>query len=220
MTRFMYCLQWTPFKTCWQNNLSELKKQNIKYYLGLKKGKTRRVEIIANNSVFLPLSPIRCWISTRCSQNSPSASVKKWEQALMLWRRVNREEISRGGGRQRSSPSTACGRAQGGWATNSGGVRPDGSRVTRTVAVYLCPQPQKNWGQSQGWSTTTNRKGVAFQRKTDRREVAILCASDVMRYCKMWREHLWIAPRWKQQYHIITRGHSWKENEEGVRFSS
>lgn len=200
MTCFNALLTMDPVQNiCWQNNLSELKKQNIKHYLGLKKGKTRRVELTANNSVFLPLSLIHCWISTSCSQNSPSASVKKWEQTLMLWRWVNGEESNGGGGLQRSSPSTAHGRARWGWATNSDGVRPGGSRVTQTMMAYLCPRPQKNCGQSQGWSTITNRKGVAFQRKTDRREVLILCVSDVVRYCKMWREHLWIAPRWKQQ---------------------
>lgn len=62
----MSYLQWTLFKTCWQNNLPAPRKKNIEYCLGLKKGKTRRVKITASTSFSLPLSLIHCWIHTTC----------------------------------------------------------------------------------------------------------------------------------------------------------
>lgn len=176
------------------NSLSELKKKNIKHYLGLKKGKTRRVEITANNLFFLLLSLIHCWISTSCSQNCPSAWVKKWEQVLMLssdsgqmGKRVTEaavellarhigEPCEGGNGKEQRSQSLATG------PPHHEDWQP------------LPPATERTGDKDRDETPQTSRKGFAFQEKTGRRDVK---GHDPLyqRYWKIRAEHLLIT-RW------------------------
>lgn len=166
MMHFSVLLTMDPVQNiCWQNSLSELKKKNIKHYLGLKKGKTRRVEITANNLFFLLLSLIHCWISTSCSQNCPSAWVKKWEQVLMLSSDSGQmgKRVTWGSS---GAPGTAHWGALWGWKWQRAAESEPGHRATTPWGLTApAPSHRENWGQRQGWNTPNKQKRICFSGK-------------------------------------------------------
>lgn len=177
MMHFNVLLTMDPVQNiCWQNNLSELKRNNIKHSLGLKKGKTRRVEISANNFSSLLLSLIHCWISTSCSQNSPSARVRKWEQTLML--SPDRGQMGK------EWPEAAVLLLA--WHKGSPGMmeiaKNSGVRAWPQGYHSLCPQPQTELGTRTGMKHPKQAEKDWLVRKRLAEEmwkVMVLCISVV-----------------------------------------
>lgn len=153
-------LQWTLFKTCWQNNLPAPRKKNIKHRLGLKKGKTRRVKITASTSFSRPLSLIHCWIYTTCCPKFPfclSLGIGRnigalFRQQVQGERSKLRQQAAEGWpcyGMLQAQENEEC-RGQWGQAPATGWPRPWGLLAAGEPAVTFLPvateQAGTRWG--------------------------------------------------------------------------
>lgn len=208
----MCCLQWILFKIyAGKTTYLNSKRKTWNIILALKKEKPEESKLLPTIPSFFPFH----WYIAGSPHPAPKIPLlpqlrnenKLWRSLLTVgdWA----AEQSEGADCRAAPPARHIAEPRGGRGMQRVVGSGPGRRVTRPLGAadsrrpqpaYLCLWPQKELGTKPGMKDRKQAEEELLFRKRlteEKGKVMILCISDVLRYWKMWREHLLIAPRWR-----------------------